>query len=209
MSPELLILDLDRTLVDVQTYTNYEAACEDLKKALGEVALDLMPVSGWRSATQKAMAILFALASDEERWEVADRIISGHETAAVPKARAMPHVHEFVAATSRLPRAVVTLMGQAPAEAALAAFGLDVRPVLGRVAGMTPKPEPDSLNRALALFDQTPGGAVMVGDSPWDSEASEAAGVGFVGVLNGRHSVFPAHLKVVETLADVQAELGL
>ena len=71
-----LLLDLDRTLVDVQTYTDYETACKRLDEELGSVQLIDVPSSGWRSATHRAMATLSSLAPDPELWARADAIIS-------------------------------------------------------------------------------------------------------------------------------------
>ena len=51
-----LLLDLDRTLVDVQTFTDYESAVDDVQRALGPVDLIGVPETEWRSATRTALA---------------------------------------------------------------------------------------------------------------------------------------------------------
>ena len=76
MTIEALLLDLDRTLVDVQTYTDYEEACRHLEQELGAVELIDVPESGWRSATHQAMSTLSSLAPDPPAWARADEIIS-------------------------------------------------------------------------------------------------------------------------------------
>ena len=69
-------------------------------------------------ALDRAMATLSSLAPKVELWVRADEIISAFEVdAAENEAVAMPHLTEFMASTSGLPRAVVTLMGQSAAEA--------------------------------------------------------------------------------------------
>ena len=209
MSVEGLLLDLDRTLVDVQTYTNYEEVCRVLDEELGAVELIDVPVSGWRSATHRAMATLSSLAPDPDRWARADAIITEFEADAVAtEAMAMPHLSDFMAKTSFLPTAVVTLMGQTAAEAACRRFEVDVQVVVGRARGLLPKPEPDQLTLALDRLGVRAGDAVMVGDSPWDEVAAQAAGVRFIGVTNGGGSVFASGVTVADDLAGVASMLS-
>ncbi len=47
------------------------------------------------------------------------------------------------------------------------------------------KPEPDLVRAALDKGDASAGDAVMVGDSTWDCEAAERAGVRSIAVLSG------------------------
>lgn len=185
-----ILLDLDRTLVDVQSFTNYEAACAAVDDTLGVIEVSDLPETGWRTATHRAMALLFSLVRDPERWRLADQIIGAHELAAVKQATAMPHLQPFLAATEQRPRAVVTLMGQRAAEAVCDAFDVSIEVVVGRRIDLTSKPAPDQLVAALALLDTPAAGAVMVGDSLWDADAAIAAGVEFIGVTNCGTSVF-------------------
>jgi phosphoglycolate phosphatase-like HAD superfamily hydrolase len=203
-----LLLDLDRTLVDVQSFTDYEAACGELDEAFGDLPLADMPESGWRTATHRAMAILFSLADSPQDWTRADEIISKREMAAIDSAMAMPHLEEFLEAIRGTPRAIVTLMGQAPAEESCARFGIKIPVIVGRRAGLLPKPAPDQLETAMEILGVTADQAVMVGDSPWDAEAAIAAEVGFLGLTNGRPSVFSEATLVVENLAEATAVLG-
>jgi HAD superfamily hydrolase (TIGR01509 family) len=50
------------------------------------------------------------------------------------------------------------------------------------------KPSPDLVLAALAKAGAEPGDAVMIGDSVWDCQAAESAGVRSVGVLTGGFS---------------------
>ena len=202
MSPLALLLDLDRTLVDVQSFTDYDAACRDLDAEFGEIALAEMPESGWRSATHRAMATLFSLSGSGEDWAKADEIISGYEGAVVETATAMPFLDEFLSGTAGLPRAVVPLMGQVPADATCDRFAIDVPIIVGRRADLRPKPAPDQLLAGLEALGVEAGEAIMVGDSPWDSEAAAAAGTRFVGLTNEQVSVFPRRTLVVRDLSE-------
>ncbi|HEX8742722.1 MAG TPA: HAD family hydrolase [Thermoleophilaceae bacterium] len=50
------------------------------------------------------------------------------------------------------------------------------------------KPEPDLVKAALEKAGVEPGEAVMVGDTPWDCKAAEAAGVQTVALITGGFS---------------------
>ena len=50
------------------------------------------------------------------------------------------------------------------------------------------KPEPDLVRAALQRVTGAPGDAVMVGDTPWDVKAAEAAGVPTLAVITGGFS---------------------
>jgi phosphoglycolate phosphatase len=197
-----LLLDLDRTLVDVQSFTDYEAACRELDEEFGEIALVDMPESGWRSATHRAMATLFSLSGVSDDWKRADAIVSRHELAVIDEATSMPYLKEFLDATRELPRAVVTLMGQTPAEEICDRFEIDIPVVVGRRVDLRPKPAPDQLVAGLVALGVVATGTTMVGDSPWDSDAAIAAGTRFVGLSNDRASVFPRETLVVGDLRE-------
>jgi phosphoglycolate phosphatase len=47
------------------------------------------------------------------------------------------------------------------------------------------KPDPQSLQKAMAQLGMEPGEAMYVGDSPTDAEAAQLAGIPFVAVLSG------------------------
>ena len=189
--PRPLLLDLDRTLIDVQSYTDYPAAVVDVERELGVVELGTLPETEWASATRKAMAMLVALAADPDRWQRASDLIEAHELAAVTQARAMPGLREFLAATADRPRVIVTLMGSSAMDVVCARFGIAVASRVGRTAGLVPKPAADQVLAACELLGVDPSSAVMLGDSTWDREAALAAGADFVGLTNGKPSEFP------------------
>jgi phosphoglycolate phosphatase-like HAD superfamily hydrolase len=71
------------------------------------------------------------------------------------------------------------------------------------------KPEPDLV--AAAVEKAGGGDAVMVGDSTWDCEAAQRAGVPTIGVLTGGFSdqelCAAGAVRVFERLEDLRAEL--
>jgi phosphoglycolate phosphatase len=75
------------------------------------------------------------------------------------------------------------------------------------------KPDPEGLFLALMNLGVRSSAALYVGDHLIDGEAAQAAGVGFVAVLSGRHirSQFEKvpHLAVLETVEQLPTVLGL
>lgn len=181
-----LLFDLDRTLVDVQSFTDYAAARLDAESLVGhERTLAAVPSTDWSSDTQATMALLVTYAGDP-RWDAVSEAIAVHELAAVPRSTPMPTLTDAWTLSASVPRAVVTLVPEDVARAALAAHGVDASPgalaVVGRRAGQRPKPAPDGLLSACAALGVDPADAVMIGDSTWDAEAAHAAGMPFIGV---------------------------
>jgi phosphoglycolate phosphatase-like HAD superfamily hydrolase len=176
-----LLLDLDRTLVDLQTFTDYEAALTDLEKRFGNLPGADVPATYWRPATLRAMEVLTALSGDD-RWQQASDIIERHELAAVRESVAMPGLGVFLDAIADVPVAVVTLCGAEAARRALERHGIDIPLVIGRRLDLRPKPAPDQILAGATALDMAPNDLTMIGDSSWDRDAALAAGAGFVGV---------------------------
>ena len=177
-----LLLDLDRTLVDVQTFTDYAAAVADLEARFGPLpGSEDVPDTYWRKATVAAMEALVAW-SGTARWQEASDLIETYEAAAVPTSTPMPGLDPFLRATSDRRRAVVTLMGGRAARDTLAAHRIGITALVPRLPDLHPKPAPDQLRAGIELLDRRPEEAVMIGDSSWDREAAVAAGIEFIGV---------------------------
>lgn len=205
--PAAVLLDLDRTLVDVQSSTDYAAALADVERLIGGWDDPPTPPTGWDVPTRRAMGVLVALSGDP-RWQQVSDVIEAHERAAVSSSTAMPGLAAALQRTAGMPRAVVTLMGPGAAAAALAAHGVDVAVVVGRRSDLAVKPAPDQVLVACRALDVDPVDAVMVGDSSWDAGAAVAAGCGFVGVTLGGRSEF-GDLVVTAPTVDVAVERAI
>ncbi len=176
-----LLFDLDRTLVDVQSFTDYDAAARALAERFGPLPSASAPGTYWRPGTVAAMEALLAWSGDA-RWQEASDLVERFELAAVARSVAMPGLPALLNGVGDRPWGVVTLMGPTAARAVLERHGIVAAVVVGRVAELRPKPAPDQLVAALDRLGADPAQAVMVGDSSWDREAAEAAGTAFVGV---------------------------
>lgn len=196
MAARALLLDLDRTLVDLQSFTDYAAALADVSALLDSWPDASVPATDWDGPTMACMSVLNALSGDA-RWSEVSRAITRHERAAIPSSVIMPTVAEACARLEEVPVAVVTLLAADLVPEVLGHHGIsvgrEVDAVIGRSSDMPPKPAPDGLWAACRILGVDPSEAVMIGDSSWDAEAARRAGVGFVGVPRG-----PAGLEGVE-----------
>ncbi len=203
----VLLLDLDRTLVDVEPFVDYCAALAELRRIFPDAGGDSVD-RAWGSCTRAAMAILAARSADPA-WPAASAAVERFELEGVEGSRPMPGLAELVARIDPARTAVVTLLTERGARRALELHGVPSPAVLvGRRAGLRPKPAPDPVLAALAGLGAEPSAAVMVGDSEVDEAAARAAGVRFVGITNGRseHGFGPGSL-IVRDLFEADAEL--
>ena len=213
MTAHMLLVDLDRTLVDLQSFTDYGAALADVERLIGAWSDADVPDTDWDGPTQACMAVLHSKLGDPRWYEVSD-VIAGHERAAIAQSVAMPTVADSLDALLHVPVAVVTLLPVDVATEVLLAHGIGVGPsqavdlVVGRDASIRPKPWPDGLLAACDRLGGAAAVATMIGDSSWDEEAARRAGVRFIGVPSSPAG-FPAEVAVAATFAEaVDRALG-
>jgi len=176
-----VLLDLDRTLVDLQSYTDYDQAWRAVQPYVPSDLTLNVPETGWSSATRACMGVLAALPESDLWWKISG-IIAEFETAAIAQSVLMPGAHAFAYSLRTSARAVVTLLPEDVARDVLVQHDLDIPIVIGRDPRIRPKPSGDGLRRALELLDKPADDAVMIGDSTWDAAAAADAGVTFIGV---------------------------
>ncbi len=196
---DAVLFDLDRTLIDLQSFTDYTAALNDVERRFDAWDEADVPGTGWDAPTKRCMHALFSLSGDP-RWQELSDEIEKHERAALESSQAMPGLEAALAATAGIARAVVTLVPPSTARAALDMHGVGIDVLVARRPDLRPKPAPDQPAAACALLGVRPERAVMLGDSTWDREAALAAGCSFVGVTNGATSEFPVDTDLVSDL---------
>ncbi len=73
------------------------------------------------------------------------------------------------------------------------------------------KPQPDLVNAALECADAEPEQAVMIGDTPWDVQAAQRAGVQTLAVMTGGFSkeelCEAGAIDVYESVAELRSSL--
>lgn len=175
------IFDLDRTLVDLQSFTDYAAALRDVTALVGDQESAAVPDADWDAPTLSTMAILVALAGDE-RWDQASRAVAEHERAAIPQSLAMPGLESLDAVLAGAPRAVVTLLPEDVARETLAHHGIHIDVIIGRDPLIPAKPSGAGLIVAAERLGVPVSACVMIGDSTWDHAAAVDAGAAFMGV---------------------------
>lgn len=102
-----ILFDLDRTLVDVQSFTDYAAALDEVDELIGTWEDTPTPPTGWDGPTRTAMGVLVALGGDP-RWQNISETIERHENVAVPASIPMPGLEDALRRVADLPQGVVT-----------------------------------------------------------------------------------------------------
>jgi phosphoglycolate phosphatase len=205
-----VLLDLDKTLVNVEDGIDYCAALTELRTLLPGAVGDVGVETSWGRCTRPVIGLLGALAGMPD-WPTASAIVERFEVAGVERSAPMPGLDELLATIDPDRTAIVTLLGPA-ATAATIEGHLAIHPavVVARDPSLRPKPAPDQALEALRRLGVPAEEAVMVGDSEVDEATARAAGIGFIGVTNGRpdHRFGPDTI-VVADLRGVAAWLHL
>lgn len=193
MKIRALIFDLDGTLLDTIPLIrlSFEKVFSELAipwdcgEVLKTIGLPLQEVAR-RYAPERVGEFLQIYSEyQQSRYQELTRLFPGtRET-----------LESLVASGYRI--GVVTSKRRAPATAGLALTGIDryidVSVTVEDVA--RPKPDPESVIRALELLNTRPEQAIYVGDSWYDIEAGRRAGVKTIGVTWGmatREELFTA-----------------
>ncbi len=189
--PELILLDLDGTLVD-----SFPAITAALNEALA--ARSLKPVDlDWvrRHVGRGARALLAdALPGPGDEAAVADLLRGFRQSYerlfldATPPLPGVPETLQILA--RRAPLALVTNKPDAWAAALIDHLGW--RPLFAAVQGPEAagarKPDPAMVSRALGAVDARASNALLVGDMEVDVETARNAGVPMVAVATGARS---------------------
>ncbi|WP_225755044.1 HAD family hydrolase [Actinotalea sp. Marseille-Q4924] len=185
-SPGAVLLDIDGTLVD-SNYLHVHAWVQ----AFAEVD---RPVDAWRvhRAIGMGSSLLLAALLGDAVHELGDRAKKRHTEHYAELAelqRPFPGARELVRAIADRGARTVLATSAGPEELERLLAVLDVEDALTGVTSAKDveeaKPDPDLVLTALEVADVAPGRAVLVGDTVWDVQAAERAGVRRVGVLSG------------------------
>jgi HAD superfamily hydrolase (TIGR01509 family) len=210
--PPAAILDIDGTLVD----TNYQHALA-WYRAFRQHGI-VLPV--WKIHTHIGMGgdqLVASLTSEEVDKSIGDDIRSAEKAlymALIDEVEAVSEAREFIADLKQRGHTVVLASSAKEDEVE---HYLDLLDARGLADAWTTsadvestKPQPDLVRAAMdkASTDD----AVMVGDTPWDIKAAEAAGVPTVAVITGGFSRAELEeagaVAVFESVAELRSGLG-
>ncbi len=180
----VVLLDLDRTLVDVESHVDYCAALDRLRAAGFTDEADLGTETSWGRCTRTVVDLLLSQPDLVARRR-AEEFVVPHELAGAGRAEPMPGLGRLRSALVGRPVAIVTLLSGPATEIVVDRFDLWDTSV-PRSPELAAKPAPDQLVAALELLGAGAADAVMLGDSERDAAAAAAAGVAFIAVTNGR-----------------------
>jgi phosphoglycolate phosphatase-like HAD superfamily hydrolase len=181
-----ILIDLDKTLVNVLDYVDYCKALEEVLHYLGRDVVAEVPATYWGRCAVKTMEVLVGLSGSEE-WQRASDIVEKFEIIGAQKSTPMHGLNEFLGHVEKYSKkAVVTLLGRRAADAVFKLHNININIAICRDKRLRPKPHPDQVIEALKILNVPPEKAVMVGDSEWDEIAATSAGVKFIGITNHR-----------------------
>jgi HAD superfamily hydrolase (TIGR01509 family) len=210
--PPAAILDIDGTLVD----TNYHHAIA-WYRAFRQHGI-VLPV--WKIHTHIGMGgdqLVASLTSEEVDESIGDDIRSAEKAlymALINEVEAVSEAREFIADLKQRGHTVVLASSAKEDEVE---HYLDLLDARGLADAWTTsadvestKPQPDLVRAAMQKASTDD--AVMVGDTPWDIKAAEAAGVPTVAVITGGFSRAELEeagaVAVFESVAELRSGLG-
>ncbi len=174
-----ILFDLDGVLVD--TYEAWFALTQAAARDLGG-----------REVTRAEFGERWgqSVADDAVRWfggmpaHRLERYYDTHFSEYAQHVRTNPDVKQVFDAirAKHLRTAIITNTPRLLAEAILDQAKIPAHIVVGGSDVPNPKPAPDIVYRALQLLAVSPTQAIVVGDTRFDKEAAQAAGVRFVGL---------------------------
>lgn len=146
-----------------------------------------------------------------------DTALRAAELTAIRSATATPFAREVIVTAHRTGRriAIVSNNCAAAISSYLVAHQLDryVHPIIGRAPGdpSRMKPHPAQVHAAIHALNAVPEECAMVGDSPSDIEAANAAGIAVIGYANkpGKAHRLAAADAVITSMAQLAAVLGM
>ncbi|WP_310962058.1 HAD family hydrolase [Nocardioides terrisoli] len=209
-SVDTVVLDVDGTLVD----SNYHHVIA-WARAFGSVGYDVPLWRIHRSIGMGGDRLVPRLIGESADAKVGDRARDAWTQEVdqlLPEIRPLPHARDLLARLRDARVRVVLASSGKPEHTRHSMDLLDADEQVDEVttSGDAPtKPAPDLIDKAIEEVDGST--ALVVGDSVWDAEAAQRAGVRMVGVLTGGFGA--AELtdagaeEVFETIADLVESL--
>jgi HAD superfamily hydrolase (TIGR01509 family) len=186
-----LIFDIDGTLVDTNA-AHVEAWYRAFRRFGYDVPLQrIIPEIG--KGGDKLVPSVLGQQAEERDGEALRKAQKGEFLAIAKREhfRVFPGVPELFRALRdrHIRTALATSSDDKHLDATLASAGIDLRKLVDVVVtksdAPSSKPAPDLIVAALEELDLPPSQCAMVGDTVYDGQACQAAGIVFLGVLSG------------------------
>jgi len=189
--PDLILLDLDGTLVD-----SFPAITEALNRALGAFGagpVDLQWVRGHVGRGARALVTDAAATAEDpvDIGQLLDAFRSAYEALHLAETPPFPGVDGTLRElASRSTLALVSNKPVAWSRELLRHLGWDrlFAAIQGPESAGARKPDPAMVHRVLEALGVSPDGSLLVGDMEVDVETARAAGVPLVAVASGARS---------------------
>ena len=186
---ELIIFDFDGTLSDSKTsiVLTFQHACQELGYPVPEPET-IAPLIGLPLVEMFPRSLPMVLPDGQ-----IDALVQAYRDAYIPidreHTKLFDGVEAMLTSLGHYKLAIATSKTQSGANASLTRSGLfphfDL--IVGHDTVARPKPNPDMIEHVLQELGVAPEKAVMVGDTHFDLEMADAAGVRAVGVAWGMH----------------------
>jgi HAD superfamily hydrolase (TIGR01509 family) len=210
-SPKVVLLDVDGTLVDSND-------------AHAQAWLDTFERNGFRTSFEQVRELI-GKGGDKLVPEVTGLDPDSHDAQRLKTERSAHFQRVYLATIRPFPKAEALLRRLRGAGldliVATSAGEDELRPLL-EICNATPyirkqtssddaahsKPDPDIVQAALNKAGCTPGEAVMLGDTPFDVEAAQRAGVRTIALRSGGHSdaALGRAVAIYDDVADLLAQ---
>lgn len=191
---ELIIFDFDGTLSDSKTsiVLTFQHACRELGYPVPEPEV-IAPLIGLPLVEMFPRSLSPSQSRSALGEEQIEALVQAYRGAYIPidrqHTRLFDGVEAMLTSLGQYKLAIATSKTQSGANASLTRSGLfphfDL--IVGHDTVARPKPNPDMIEHVLQELGVAPDKAVMVGDTHFDLEMADAAGVRALGVAWGMH----------------------
>ncbi|MEM6390850.1 MAG: HAD-IA family hydrolase [Pseudomonadota bacterium] len=221
MSARLVIFDVDGTLIDSQAHI-----MSGVTSAFGALGLAMPAREEIRQGIGLSLPQFFWRLVPDSTPQTREKLVEAYKDSFVSLRQSdgadalsplFPGVADLLTDLTEAPDVtlgVATGKSRRGLRHVLALHGLEGTFASEQVADDHPsKPHPSMILQALAETDHAAEQAVMVGDTSYDIEMAQAAGVASIGVSWGYHSAEVLAAagagQIVETVRDLHAALGM
>jgi len=203
-----VLFDLDGTLID-----HFKAIHRCHAYTLKQLGLPRPTMAQVRAAVGAGLEVALARLAGPKRVAEALPLYSAHwDATMLADVAPMPGARALLKRLRAADLACAVLTNKRGASSRIVCDHLGLTPYLSGIFGATDtpwlKPDPRFVRRVLELLAATPATTCLVGDSTYDFETAQNAGLGFVGVTTGTHTAAELRAAGAKIVCKSLAETG-